>query len=225
MTCKIALLHLERAYELDPALRPKTAPPMAMDEAIVERIIDAALRATPAAKPNTRNSSMPRRSTFSSDALFQRDSDDDHAPRTPTSTARGRRARPVSRRHAHDEENRNLDGAYKHLYKAMDHLYDARDGKIEFDEDIFDEHVTNARDCLKAGGEDEGEEKAEDDVGEVSARSTVETTGSGNPGRKSSSGGKIQGGGRVGGASSVQGGADSALTYFDADAMFQRERH
>ena len=96
------------------------------------------------------------------------------------------------RRHAHDEESRDLDGAYKHLYKAMDHLADSRDGKIDFDQDVFNKHVGDACDCLKAGAKDELEEPVK------------EVGGSGRGARDS-----LPRGVRRSGA-------------FDADALFQR---
>jgi len=57
-------------------------------------------------------------------------------------------------------EERDLDGAYRHMYKAMDHLADARDGKIEFDEDVFGGHVGRMNECLNSGAEDESLEGA-----------------------------------------------------------------
>lgn len=108
----------QRAYELDPTLRPAETPSMAVDSraTITKYIREAVLNMS----------------------------------RYPYATSR--------RRHAHDEESRDLDGAYRALYKAMDHLADARDGKIDFDQDVFNKHVGNACDCLKAGAKDELEE-------------------------------------------------------------------
>jgi hypothetical protein len=75
-----------------------------------------------------------------------------------------------ARRHAHDEGSRDLSGAYQHMYRAMDHLVGARDGKVEFDQDHFDENVKKAYDCLKAGAADE-----ERGLGETDATSVVKT--------------------------------------------------
>lgn len=189
---------------------------------------------------------MTRRSApLDTDTLLQRDPYDDRPRGTISTPVRGRPARPArpaSRKHALDEGPRDLDAAYRHLYGALDHVHAARAGKVDFDAAIYDDHVSKAADCLKGGGEDEAAEETEDDsteaereraaaeaaddVGEVASRSAVETAGSGNPDRKSPSGGTSKGGGRWGGApsnaSSMQG-ADSALDGFDVDALMQRE--
>ena len=151
----------------------------------------------------------------------------------------------TGRRHALDGEA-DHKGALKQLEHATNHISAVESGSSEFDAERFGRYLKGALDCMSGGGEDElteGErdraaEEGRDDVGEVAARSAVETTGSGNPRRPDGTGGKCFGGGRVGGSSFApastnpdhrkdfnsvaQGGADSAVGY-DHDAIMQRD--
>jgi hypothetical protein len=104
---------LERAYDLDPTLRPKptrsiATDSMALDEDKITQLAERAFR---------KEFNMTR-------------------------------SRTTSRQHALDDDSRDLDGAYKALYQALDHVVGARDGQFDFDSAIYSRHVATANDCL-----------------------------------------------------------------------------
>jgi hypothetical protein len=161
---RLARSHLERAYELDPSLRPDQQPSSsgALDAATEESIIARALRAV-------RTAAAPRRATkrtppmFDSNKLFQL------RPGDP-----GYRE-PRSRRHALDATE--PDGAREHLEHARRHVSLVADGNAELDVERLRGYLDRALEAL--GEEPEGEDDRED--GRLHKDQVTDPVGHGGP--------------------------------------------
>jgi len=244
---KLAKGHIERARELAPELfhepKPKAAP-MAMDaaETTINEMVRKAMRAgagltTAKRSTSSRKETLMRRSfhAFDSNALFQRDPLDNEradgkafaatveALKRPGAALRGTSrvaSRTATRRHAFDEggpkmsELRELHGNLRAACDSLGELFQEK--KFAFSkarEHAADaiEHADNIRQLLGGGGEDEATEAERDQDAATTIPTAAAKARDGSPDHRDDFN------------SIKQGAADSALTDFDAETLFQRE--
>lgn len=234
---KAARGHRERARELDPSVSPRMTADsipnaMALDaateNAIIKRAIRTARRQSAATRKSRKVTSMTRPSSnFDADALLQRDPDSrDRGPDFSRAWASRNQRRVSPRSHALDAEP-DHETALKQLEYAQNHVSAVRAGSADFDRERFTGYLRNALEAMQSGAEDgddpeteynsEGMEirgnaraGGEDDIGETPARAVVRSGSRELDHRKDFN-------------SIKQGGADSALTEFNADSLFQRK--
>jgi hypothetical protein len=160
---RLARSHLERAYELDPTLRPRTEPNSgALDAATEESIIARAIRAVRAAAA-PRHATQRTLSMFDSNRLFQR------APGDPAYRERRSRA------HALDAEP---EGAREHVQKALNHVTAVQSGSSTFDPERLRGYLDRALAALSEEGADEFEERED---GRLDEDQVTDPVGHGGP--------------------------------------------